>query len=171
MTAGKESKSRWRRVGEAAFFVALIALLWSVDTWTKFSQLRFHGAEPDAFRLIAEQVTSAVVVLALVPGVAWWLTRFPLRREHIASALAGLVIGSVLFAVLHYFLMVGLRIVIYPLAGKTYVFSDFWFRNLVIEFQKDLKIYLGLVAIIAGYRYYRDQKHRAAAGRLLATTG
>ena len=176
MAAQGDNGARLRRLGEAAFFVALVALLWTADTVTKFSQARFYGATPDAFRLIAEQVTSAVVVLLLVPCVAWWLRRFPLQRDHAVSAIAGLVIGSALFAIAHYFLMVGLRMVIYPLADETYVFSDFWFRNLVIEYQKDIKIFLGIVAIITGYRYYREHKSRPpeatiGADRLVVQTG
>lgn len=176
MEAQGNNGTRLRRFGEVAFFVVLVALLWTVDTLTKFSQLRFFGATPDSFRLIAEQVTSAVVVLLLVPCVAWWLERFPLRRDRAASAIAGLAIGSVLFAIVHYFLMIGLRMLIYPLAGETYIFSDFWFRNLVIEYQKDLKIYFGIVAIITGYRYYREHKSRppnatVGADRLIVQTG
>jgi hypothetical protein len=51
--------------------MSVVAVLWTADTLTKFSQLRFLGYTPDGFRLITEQVTSAVVVLLLVPCVAW----------------------------------------------------------------------------------------------------
>ena len=67
------------------------------------------GYAPDSFRLITEQVTSAVVVLLLVPCVAWWLNRFPLQRDRVVLAVAGHVLGSVLFAVAHYFMLVGMR--------------------------------------------------------------
>ena len=57
----RQDRPRWR------FFVALVSLLWTVDTFTKFQPAAlFTAAEPDSFRLIAEQVTSAVVVLLLV---------------------------------------------------------------------------------------------------------
>jgi hypothetical protein len=134
-----------RRLGEAGFFVALVAVLWTADTLTRFSQLRFLGHTPDSFRLITEQVTSAVVVLLLVPCVAWWLTRFPLQRGRL-------------------------------FADERYVFSDYWFRNLVIEYQKDIKIYVATVGIIAAYRYIRATRSRTPAAtittdRMVVQTG
>lgn len=165
-----------RRLGEAAFFVALVGVLWTADTLTKFSQLRFLGYTPDSFRLITEQATSAVVVLLLVPCVAWWLTRFPLQRDRLVAATAGHVLGSMLFAAAHYFLMVGLRYIVFMIADERYVFSEFWFRNLVIEYQKDIKIYVVTVGIIAAYRYVRAARARVPAAtvttdRLVVQTG
>ena len=153
-----------------------MAVLWTADTLTKFSQLRFMGYTPDSFRLITEQVTSAVVVLLLVPCVAWWLNRFPLRHDRVVLAVAGHVLGSVLFAVAHYFMMVGMRYVVFLFVDDDYVFSDYWLRNLVIEYQKDIKIYLGIVAIIGAYRYYRSVKSAApaatvASDRIIVQTG
>ena len=173
---GKSERQTVRRLGEAGFFVALVAILWTADTLTKFSQLRFLGHTPDSFRLIAEQATSAIAVLLLVPCVAWWLTRFPLRRDRLVAAAAGHVLGSVLFAVLHYFLMVGMRYAVFLFAGRNYIFSDFWFRNLVIEYQKDIKIYVVTVGIIAAYRYVRTMRDRAPAAtvttdRMVVQTG
>ena len=175
-THKRETKPASRRLGEAAFFVVLVAVLWTADTITKFSQLRFHGYTPDGFRLITEQATSAVVVLLLVPCVAWWLTRFPLRRDRLFAAAAGHVLGSVLFAVAHYFLMVGLRYFVFLFSEHSYVFSDFWFRNVVIEYQKDIKIYVSIVGIIAAYRHVRNANARApqatvTTDRLVVQTG
>ena len=158
MSVGDGSGKKLRRAGEAAFFVVLVGVLWTADTFTKFSQIHFMGYEPDAFRLITEQVSSALVVLLLVPAVAWWLTRFPLRRDRAVSAVVGHVVGSVLFAVAHYFLMVAMRYVVFLFVSDSYVFSDFWFRNLVIEYQKDIKIYLSIIAIIGAYRYFRGTR-------------
>jgi hypothetical protein len=165
-----------RRLGEAAFFVVLVAVLWTADTLTKFSQLRFFGHEPDGFRLITEQATSAIVVLLLVPAVAGWLSRFPLQRGRLFAAAAGHILGSALFAVAHYFLMVGLRFLVFGFAGERYVFSDFWLRNLVVEYQKDIKIYVAIVGIITAYRYVRTMRARAPAAtvapdRLVVQTG
>jgi hypothetical protein len=175
-TERREAKPLLRRLGEAAFFVALVAVLRTADTLTKFSQLRFMGYAPDSFRLITEQVTSAVVVLLLVPCVAWWLNRFPLRHDRVVLAVAGHVLGSVLFAVAHYFMMVGMRYVVFLFVDDDYVFSDYWLRNLVIEYQKDIKIYLVTVGIIAAYRYVSVARSRAPAAtvstdRMVVQTG
>jgi hypothetical protein len=172
----REATPTLRRLGEAAFFVVLVAVLWTADTLTKFSQLRFLGYTPDSFRLITEQVTSAIAVLLLVPCVAWWLSRFPLRKDRLTAALVAHVLGSVLFAVAHYFLIVALRYFVFLFSEHTYVFSDYWFRNLVIEYQKDIKIYVVTVGIIATYRYVLSTHTRAPTAsvttdRMVVQTG
>ena len=172
----REVRPAYRRLGEAAFFVVLVAVLWTADTFTKFSQIRFLGYTPDSFRLITEQVTSAVAVLLLVPCVAWWLSRFPLRRDRLVAAQVGHALGTVLFAVAHYLLIVGFRYVVFLFSEHTYVFSDYWFRNLVIEYQKDIKIYLVTVGIIAAYRHIRAARRTTPAAtvttdRLVVQTG
>jgi hypothetical protein len=165
-----------RRLGEAAFFVVLVAVLWTADTLTKFSQLRFLGYTPDSFRLVTEQATSAVAVLLLVPCAAWWLNRFPLRRDRLVSVVCGHALGSVLFAVAHYFLMVGMRYCVFLFSEHTYVFSDYWFRNVMIEYQKDIKIYVVTVGIIATYRYVLSMRSKVPAAtvttdRMVVQTG
>jgi hypothetical protein len=164
-----------RRLAEAGAFAALIGVMWTVDTLTKRNVILSRGYDFELYRLYVEQATSAVVVLLLVPAVAWWLDRFPLERERWLSAAVGHLIGSGLFATLHYFGMVGLRYVIYTLGGHGFIFSDFWLNNLVIEYQKDIKIYVATVAIIAAYRYWRGQAERdkpASSGRrLVVQTG
>jgi len=165
MTTDQGSTLRTRRLGEATFFVVLIALLWTVDTLTKFSDMQTRGIPADSFRLITEQVTSAVVVLLLVPCVGWWLSFFPIQRDRIAVTIVGHVVGSALFATAHYFLIVGLRYLVFTIVGATYIFSDLWFRNLLVEYQKDIKIYLGIIAIVSAYRYYR----RVTSGTPAAT--
>jgi len=159
-----------RRLGEAAGLAAVIGLFWTLDTLAKRNVRFLEGTGPDDFRLITEQVTSAFTVWMLVPAVAWWLTRFPVAPGQVLSKIAGHVIGSALFAAAHYFIMVGLRIVIFPLFGAAYVFSDFWLRNLLVEYQKDIKIYVGIIAIVSLYRRFRRRRD-SAPDRLVVQSG
>ena len=163
-----------RRLLEAGFFLVVIAVLWTVDTLTKFNLRNAQGFGLDDFRLIVQQLTSAATVLLLVPATAWWLSRFPLEKERWLSAIAGHLIGSALFATAHYFVSVGMRWAIHGVYGVDYVFSDLWLNNLVVEYQKDVKIYFGIVAIVAAYRYYRRNEAAAVSakpGRLIVQTG
>ena len=114
-------------------------------------------------------MTSAFTVWLLVPAVAWWLTRFPVSSGQIASKVTVHVLGSVLFAVAHHFVMIGLRMIVYPLYGTTYVLSEFWLRNLLVEYQKDVKIYVGIIAIVTIYRRLRSR--RQAPDRLVVQSG
>ncbi len=163
-----------RRMMEAGFFLVVITVLWTVDTLTKINLRNIQGFGLDDFRLIVQQITSAATVLLLVPATAWWLSRFPLQKERWASAIVGHLIGSALFATAHYFASVGMRWVIHTAYGVDYVFSEFWVNNLIVEYQKDIKIYFGIVAVIAVYRYYRRNEAAAVSarpGRLIVQTG
>lgn len=60
-------------------------------------------------------------------------------------------------------LMVGLRHVAFMLTDSSCVFSDYWFRNLVIEYQKDIRIYVVTTDIITAYRHVRATRARAPA--------
>lgn len=166
-----------RKLAEGGAFALLIGLLWGLDTLTKRRVIVGGGYDFDLFRLYTEQATSAIVVLALVPAVAWWLDRFPLERAKWLGALAGHTIGTGLFALIHYFGMIGLRYIVYTLAGRTFIFSDFWLNNLLIEYQKDVKIYLAIVAIVAVYRHFRATGQssvpatEASGRRLVVQTG
>lgn len=143
-----------RRLLETGFWATLIIVLWTVDLFTKFELRQRTGVGLDDFRLVAEQVTSGLAALVMVLFVAHWLDVFPLRRDKPVQAVVGHIAGSVIFAVGHYFVMVLLRFASYPLFGRKYVFGSRLLDNLVFEYQKDIKIYLGMVAIIAIYRHY-----------------
>lgn len=147
-----------RKAGEALGLAAIIAVFWTLDTLAKRNIRLLDGTGLDDFRLFAEQMTSGFTVWLLCPAVAWWLTRFPLSPAQVASKVAGHILGSALFALAHYFIMAGLRAAIYPMFGTTYVFSDFWLHNLLIEYQKDVKIYVGIIAVITIYRRVRARR-------------
>ena len=174
MTDSKADKQWLRRLLEGGFFTVVIATLWALDTLSKINERNLQGGTFSDFQLFAHQSTSALAVLILIPATAWWLTRFPLRRDRIVSAIIGHILGSGLFAFAHYFLMVGMRFLIYPVFGYEFLFSDFWLRNLLVEYQKDIKIYVAAVGIITAYRYYRRQEASAVSAkpdRLIVQTG
>jgi hypothetical protein len=164
--AGTNNRRWRRRFAEGAALAAIVAILWFLDTLTKRNIRAVTGVGLDDFRLAVEQVTSGLTVWLLIPAVAWWLTRFPLGTRQIARQVAAHLAGSVVFAIAHYFTMVLMRFAIYSSTGRAFVFSDIWMWNLLIEWQKDLKIYVGIVAIVAAYRHFmnnREGRHKSLA--------
>jgi DNA-binding LytR/AlgR family response regulator len=151
--AGKKWKAR--RWLEAAAWIALVAVLWGTDLLAKYLANRQSGMGADTFRLVAEQATSAVAVLIMVLFLVHWLKLFPLTLREWPRTIIGHVIGSVFFAFGHFVLMVALRIPSYALTGRTYVWREPFANNLIVEYQKDIKIYIGFVVLISAYQYYR----------------
>ena len=167
---------RRRRLYEALAWTVLIAFLWSVDTISKIYYRNTWGVGKDNFRLINDQSTSAIAVLILVLFVIHWLRLFPIRRDRWLSALIGHIVGSALFAFFHMTLMIMFRSTVYFFVDATYYWKDGFASNLLLEYQKDIKIYLGIIAIVSGYRFFRrsrevERKPPAKANRLLVQTG
>lgn len=167
---------RRRTLYEALAWTVLIAFLWSVDTIGKIYYRNTWGVGKDNFRLINDQVTSAIAVLILVLFVIHWLRLFPIQRDRWLSALIGHIAGSALFAFFHMSLMIMFRSTVYFFVDATYYWKAGFANNLLLEYQKDIKIYLGIIAIISGYRFFRrsrdvERKPAPKANRLLVQTG
>jgi hypothetical protein len=166
-----QRKSRiLRHLGEAVALAGVVIVFWTLDTLAKRNVRLVDGVGLDDFRLIAEQVTSGLTVWLLIPAVAWWLSRFPISSGQIGSKIVGHLLGSVLFASAHYFIMSTMRAVSYPWFGRTWQHSEFWLNNLLVEYQKDIKIYVAIIAIVGTYRRLRQDKEHTGE-RLPVQTG
>jgi hypothetical protein len=154
--SGKNEGTGRRRVLEIAFWPLIIAFFWTLDGWNKLAERERTGVGLNDFRLVAEQTTSAAAALCMVAFVAWWTRRFPLNSRRWGRTVAAYFAGSVLFAAGHYLLIVLFRIVVFHFSGRRYGVAESHLGNLVFEYQKDIKIYLSMVAIMVAYRYWRD---------------
>jgi hypothetical protein len=132
------------------------------------------GVGKDTFRLVSEQVTSAAAVLVMILFLVQWLKLFPLRIADWPRVIIGHTIGSIIFAFGHFVLMLALRIPWYALNEHTFVWRQSFVSNLILEYQKDIKIYIGFVIVISAYQHYRRSKTTMAqshADRLIVQTG
>ncbi len=174
LSTDNENKNILRSCFEAAGWTVLIAILWGTDLLAKISERNQTGFGKDNFLLISEQITSAVAVLIMVLFVVRWLKLFPLKRDVWVQAVIGHTAGSILFAFGHHGLMVAFRIPWYAANGLDYVWREPFVANLIVEYQKDIKIYFGLVVIATAYRLYlrsRSVPVSPRADRLIVQTG
>ena len=65
-----------------------------------------------------------------------------------------------MFSLGHYTVMILLRQVTYPLFGREYGSPASLLSNLIFEYQKDIKIYLGIVVIVTIYRMFLGGENR-----------
>jgi len=115
--------------------------------------------------MMVEQLTSTGAVLIMVLFLVRWLQLFPLRRDAWVSAVIGHAAGTFLFAFGHYGLSVLLRAVVYGIYGIRYSWVQDYIPNLVVEYQKDIKIYVGIVLALSAYRIFKGGPDRQAAAR------
>ena len=161
---------------EAAAWVVLVLLLWGSDLLVKFAERDEFGIGKGDFRLVAEQATSATAVLLMIPFVIVWLRKFPLQLGAWTQAVVGHTVGTIIFAAGHYSLMVLMRMAVYAIAGAPYIWREPFLSNLVLEYQKDIKVYVAIVAIVTAYRFFARTRQGApesvrSGGRLLVQTG
>ena len=167
-------KGNLRTWFEAAGWIALVAILWGSDLVAKYLAIEQSGMEVDTFRLVSEQVTSAVAVLIMVPLLVQWLKLLPPSLEAWPRLVIGHTVGSIFFAFGHFALMIAFRIVWYALNDRNFIWRDPFVNNLIVEYQKDIKIYIGFVVLISAYQYYRRSKStepQPYADRLVVQSG
>jgi len=165
-----------RRWYAAAAWVILITVLWGTDLFVKFAEHGRYASGKDDFRLVVEQITSGLAVLVMIPFVLRWLRVFPLRRDAWIPAIVGHTAGSMLFATGHYVLMVSMRSVVYAFSSVSYIWREPFVGNLLVEYQKDIKVYIGIIAAVSAWQFYwRRHSSRSGtssqASRLVVQTG
>ena len=97
------------------------------------------------------ETSSNLVILALVPAVAWFTRRFPLHLDNWRRMLPVHLLGSLAWSLLHVCGMVALRKLAYASQGAQYDFGPWWI-GFGYEYLKDVRSYAGMVLFIEGYR-------------------
>ncbi|MGN2245357.1 LytTR family DNA-binding domain-containing protein [Frateuria sp. GZRR35] len=158
---GSLSSQRWRRALEVAawsFFFVLNALFNSLN-----SGVDHPGAA--AWEPWVWEWTSALVLLALLPGVIALERRWPVRFDTWQRNLPLHALASVPFSLAHVAGMWLLRTLVYAAIGWHYDPGGWWF-NLGYEYLKDIRTYFLIVGALVLYRLWRLRQHGEA--RLLA---
>ena len=100
----------------------------------------------------ARELSSGVSVLVLLPLIAWMLDRLDLNLANLHRRIGWLLLGFVLFSLLHIGLFTALRVALWAGIGESYRVDDpGWV--LLYEMRKDLLTYVALVAGLSGYRF------------------
>lgn len=156
MTPGPDSRSlRWlpyRRWIEIGFWVAMTVFAAAGNTITVTMEMTraglvFHPMEPAIW-----EWSSNLVILALVPAVAWFTRRFPMHLDTWRRQLPWYVFASLAYSALHVAGMVALRKATYALGGESYDFGPV-LRQFLYEYVKDARTFLSAVLVIEGYRF------------------
>ena len=142
----------WRPWVEWGSWIVLIGLGAVAETLVVGMEMRRSGLPHHPLEPAVWEVSSHLVVLALVPAIAAWTRAFPLHLDTLGRTVPAWLLGSVLYSLLHVLGMVGLREGVYAMAGADYDFGP-WGRQLVYEYLKDGRTFLQFALIIEGYRF------------------
>jgi hypothetical protein len=153
---------RHRRWAEFGFWVAVAVIGTVGNTITVAMELRRAGLSFHPFEPAVWEGSSHLVLLALVPAVAWFTRRFPLHPDTWLRRLPLYLLGSIAFSLLHVVAMLALRKAIYALVGESYEFGH-WPRQLLYEYVKDIRAFATMVLLIEGYRLLVRRLHGEAS--------
>ncbi|PWK85915.1 LytTR family DNA-binding domain-containing protein [Fulvimonas soli] len=138
---------RWRRpVG-----IVLLLLLTLGNAVFNSMVSRIDHARVAAWEPWTWEWSSALLVLALIPGVLAVDRRWPLRLDSWRRSLPWHLLATLPFSLLHVAGMIGLRKLVYGLAGWEYRFGAWW-PNFGYEYLKDFRTYFLIVALVALWR-------------------
>ena len=143
----------WQSVIEPALWAVFFcgqAALNSVTVWLDIE--RAHLDQQFAlWQPVVWEWSSNLVLLALVPAVIAFERRYPLNWVTWRAHWRWHLLASVAFSVVHVLAMVGLRKLAYAAQGSVYDFGN-WKLELLYEYLKDVRGYVGILVIVALYR-------------------
>ena len=142
----------YRRRAEVAFWVLLMALQAAFNCVVAVIDADRAGRALPTWQPVTWELSSHLVLLALVPAVVAFERRFPLGFAGFARNLPWHLAGSVVFSLLHVAGMVALRKAAYAWAGGRYDFggAEQW----VYEYLKDVRVYALFLISILSYRLF-----------------
>lgn len=142
----------WKRTVEVGFWVLSMLSNAITNSITAVMDVRRAGLGFSDWEPVVWETSSSVLLLALVPPAVWFTRRFPLHWDNWRRQLPWYLLGSVGFSLLHVLGMVGLRALAYRWQGGDYDFGP-WGRELLYEYLKDVRSFIGMVATIEVYRF------------------
>ena len=98
------------------------------------------------------EYASAISALLLFPALVILLKRVPFDWQAIKRSIFYYFIASVVFSLLHVFIMVGIKEAVYFIMSENYDFGDFWFE-LFYEYRKDLWSFVFFILFIKAYGF------------------
>ncbi|HKT30558.1 LytTR family DNA-binding domain-containing protein [Dyella sp.] len=148
---GFDTYQRWRRPIEVGFWIALLTLnviFNSIDTRID------HAGRITPWEPWVWETSSALLVLALLPGVIVAERRWPIRFDTWMRNLPLQFLLSVLFSLIHVSGMIALRKLAYAaIAGWHYDFGGWWI-NFGYEYLKDVRTYFLIIGLLMLYRLW-----------------
>jgi hypothetical protein len=134
-----------RRRVEVGFWIVFMALQAVFNTMVALVDARDRAVPRATWEIVTWEVSSHLVLLALVPAVVAVQRRLsPLARSHLLRYLAWHLAASVVFSVVHVAAMFALRAMVYAAFGERYDYAG-WTGRWGYEYLKDVRAYLSMV--------------------------
>lgn len=141
-----------RRRAEVGFWAMVLLVQAVFNAVVTSLDLAGAGRQVLAWEPWVWEISSVVVVAALIPAVAAYERRFALHWDTLARHLPWHVLGSVVYCSLHLAGMMALRHAAYAVLDTPYR-PGHWWAAWGYEYLKDVRTYVLIVSTLVGYRF------------------
>jgi DNA-binding LytR/AlgR family response regulator len=142
----------WHRQAEVGFWVAVLLVQLVFNTSVTWIDTRRVGRALPLWEPLVWELTSNLAVGLLIPAIAAFERRFPLRWATLPRNLLPHLGGSIAFCLAHVAIILALRYGIYALMGSSYRPGSLA-TQLAYEYMKDVRSYALILAAILSYRF------------------
>ena len=141
-----------RRRAEVSFWAVVLLVQAAFNTVVTRIELRSAGRTVAAWEPLLWELTSALVVAALIPAVVAFEQRFVLRWGTLRRHLPWHVLASAVYCTMHLAGMWALRYAGYAALGEHYQ-PPGWWAQWGYEYLKDVRSYTLTVCALVSYRF------------------
>jgi two-component system, LytTR family, sensor kinase len=130
-----------------------------------------HGMTIDLGKLFLLNLSLWYIPALLIPAIVWAARRFPLENGRRARAIAVHSAGAILFALVHWMGMVGVRFLLWDHGGKLpYVaWGTYLQRRLLENLDWSLAVYAAIIGVSHAVAYYHESQERKLKAAQLET--
>jgi hypothetical protein len=143
---------RHRRTYSAALLCAVVMLTTMSRIFTQLIDVSYSGLTTQLWEPVVWELSSVIVILALVPAILVFDRHVPLTWANWRRAFPKHLLASVVFSVVHVEAMLLLRKLAYSLVDSHYEFGN-WIGQWVYEYAKDVRTYFAFLFLIYVYRF------------------
>lgn len=143
---------RLRRPAEILFWVLVLGIELAFNSVVSWLDRRATGVPQPFWQPLLWETSSVLMIGALIPAVAWFERRYPLRWGTLLANLPRHLAASVAFCVVHVAGMVLLRKLAYAAAGGSYEPVGGLAGMFGYEYLKDVRTYVAILVAIWSYR-------------------
>ncbi len=141
-------------IRQILIFGGIVAAICTVNVFTALSDHAREGDPLQWWEPVLWECSSAALIFALIPFVAWLYRRAPITSHTWRWALPLHLAFPPVFSLIHVGGMVLLRKLGYGLLGGHYRFGP-WLSDWIYEYRKDLVAYILILGGLQAFRTYR----------------
>jgi hypothetical protein len=139
---------------QLAIFGGIVAAICTMNVFTELADHARAGEPLQWWEPVLWEYSSAALLWALIPFVAWLYRRAPLTSRTWRWAVPLHLAATILFSLIHVGGMVGLRKLGYALLHAHYHVGP-WLADWIYEYRKDFIAYALILAGMHAFRIYR----------------